>query len=90
MTFPSVLKGLPAKFCLLPLVSALFTRAAVAATLHPRYAALALALQHGGHGGGGGAGGGSGVSGTSAAIIAAVITVIGGIIVAIINRSGKG
>jgi hypothetical protein len=81
MTFPSIPKGLPAKLCLLLLVSALFTRAAVSATTHPRSAALALALQHG-HGGTGGSGG-------SAAIITAIIGVIGTIVAAIIISHGK-
>jgi putative effector of murein hydrolase len=78
MTFPSVPKGLPAKLCLLLLVSALFTRAAVSATLHPRSAALAFVLQR--HGG----------SGASAAVLVAIIGVIGTIIAAFISsRRGK-
>ena len=76
MTFPSVPNRIPAKLCLLLLVSAPFTHAAVSATTHPRSTALASALLYLRGGG-------------MIAVIGAIITTIGGIIVAMITRPKK-
>jgi hypothetical protein len=80
MTFQSVLNRVPAKLCLLLLVSSLFTHPTISATTHPRPTALASALQHS-HG--------VGSAVLIVGIIAAAITTTIGIIVAIIYTRGK-
>jgi hypothetical protein len=79
MTFPLVPKRLPAKLCLLLLVSAPFTHAAVSATTHPRSTALPSALLYLRGGGGG----------MIVAIIVAIIGVVGTIIAAKIMKGPK-
>ena len=85
MTFPSLPNRVPAKLCLLLLVSTRFTHAAISASTHPRATTLASAMQHSRGGGSGGSGG----FGMIAGIIAAIIAAVGGIIAAIISRGKK-